>query len=302
MSTHDGASSCDADAEEVLEDERAFALNVLHVERYYAESRVALTTLAVHHAILSTALKAAVEKGILRTNVARRASNRPCGVVSDGDVLSNVWTADDAKRFLTFVKTNSSEQDAALFALALDSGARKSELLGLQWKDLKGDKLTIERQLVKGRVKEPTFIPPKRGRVRLLDLSEETVTLLQKHKRKQAELKMTNRPHYHDHGLMFAQTWEHVSSKHSLLGAPLHEMAVNKRLKALCAKAGVKQIRPHGLRHTCAMLSLAAGVLIHVVSRRLGHKKIEITHNLYAHVLPSMQQDAASRLATVLHG
>ena len=58
----------------------------------------------------------------------------------------------------------------------------------------------------------------------------------------------------------------------------------------------------HGLRHTCATLLLAAGVPPHVVQRRLGHKKIEMTLNLYAHVLPSMQADAASRLATLLHG
>jgi integrase len=79
-------------------------------------------------------------------------------------------------------------------------------------------------------------------------------------------------------------------------------MAVNKLLKVMCKAAGVRQITPHGLRHTSATLSLSAGVPAHVVQRRLGHKKIEITLNIYSHVLPSMQEDAASRLATLLHG
>jgi integrase len=57
----------------------------------------------------------------------------------------------------------------------------------------------------------------------------------------------------------------------------------------------------HGLRHTCATLLLAAGVPPHVVQKRLGHAKIEITLNLYAHVLPNMQADAASKLAALLH-
>ena len=64
----------------------------------------------------------------------------------------------------------------------------------------------------------------------------------------------------------------------------------------------MKQITTHGLRHTCATLLLAAGVAAHVVQRRLGHKGIEMTLNLYAHVLPNMQADAASRLASILHG
>jgi integrase len=73
-------------------------------------------------------------------------------------------------------------------------------------------------------------------------------------------------------------------------------------LTRLCKAAKVKPITVHGLRHTSATLLLSAGIPAHVVQRRLGHKKVEMTLNLYAHVLPSMQQDAASRLATLLHG
>jgi integrase len=65
--------------------------------------------------------------------------------------------------------------------------------------------------------------------------------------------------------------------------------------------AGVRRIKFHGLRHSCATLLLQAGVPAHVVQRRLGHKKIEITLSVYAHALPAMQQDAAARLAAVLH-
>ena len=55
------------------------------------------------------------------------------------------------------------------------------------------------------------------------------------------------------------------------------------------------------LRHTCATLLLQAGVPADAVQRRLGHKKIEITLTVYAHALPAMQQDAAARLAAILH-
>ncbi len=63
----------------------------------------------------------------------------------------------------------------------------------------------------------------------------------------------------------------------------------------------MRPIRLHGLRDTCATLMLKAGVPVNVVQKRLGHNTISITLNTYAHALPSMQQDAASRIALMLY-
>jgi integrase len=56
------------------------------------------------------------------------------------------------------------------------------------------------------------------------------------------------------------------------------------------------------LRHTCATLLLLAKVPVHVVSERLGHKNVSMTLEIYAHVLPDMQEDAAATLSGVLYG
>jgi integrase len=139
-----------------------------------------------------------------------------------------------------------------------------------------------------------------------MDLSEETILLLKEHKRVQAEVKLKNRLHYQDHGLMFAHGYEDLNDKHAVLGSPLCYTGIGRRLshptKGLCKLSGVKRITSHGLRHTCATLLLSAGVPPHVVQRRLGHSKVEMTLNIYSHVLPSMQTDAAQRLAALLHG
>jgi len=86
------------------------------------------------------------------------------------------------------------------------------------------------------------------------------------------------------------------------LGDPLQMNNLGQReFRRLLQKAGVSPIKFHGLRHTCATLMLQAGVPAHVVKERLGHKRIEITLDIYAHAMPSMQQEAAAKLAAMYH-
>jgi len=74
------------------------------------------------------------------------------------------------------------------------------------------------------------------------------------------------------------------------------------RFQTLIARAGVRRIPFHSLRHTCATLLLAAGTPLPVVAQRLGHAQASTTLNVYAHVLPTQQGDAAATLGRVLHG
>lgn len=116
-------------------------------------------------------------------------------------------------------------------------------------------------------------------------------------------MKMANRTIYKDHGLVFAKEWGERYGRKDFLGLSLQANNIGERELARIIKAAkVKRISFHGLRHTSATLLLKAGVAPHVVQQRLGHKRIEMTLGIYAHALPSMQQDAARRLAQLLHG
>ena len=277
------------------------------LKAYYTSQQGALspTTLAQYHTILHSALKAATLEGLVQRNVASIVVGKPRIRRDHSDVSKNCWEAHEAHAFLVAAKA-AGARPAAMYALALDSGARKGELCGLQWGDLDLEQgtVTFVRQLIETDENgAPVFGPIKNDTPRSLDLGAETITLLREHKRHQAEMKMANRTVYQDHGLVFAKEWGERYGRKDFLGLPLQANNIGEREFARVMKAaGVRRISFHGLRHTSATLMLKAGVAPHVVQQRLGHKRIEMTLGIYAHALPSMQQDAARRLGALLHG
>lgn len=281
-------------------------LKAADLERYYAEVTagehgLSPATIEQHHTIVSGALKKAMKGALVQRNAAKLVEGKP--QAEHRETSDSAWEAHEAKAFLAAAK-DAGPQPAAFYALALDTGARKAELCGLKWTDadLATGRITIARQLAKpGAV--PTFGPLKmRAAPRTIDLSPETIALLRRHRGHQAELKLRNGAHYRDHGLIFAREWGDLHRGQDSLGAPLQMNNLGEREFARIIKAaGVRRIKFHGLRHTTATLLLQAGVAPHVVQRRLGHKRIEITLGIYAHALPAQQQDAAERLAAMLH-
>jgi integrase len=283
-------------------------LKAADLKHYYSSQAATLssTTLSQYHTLISSALKAATLEGLLIRNVASIVVGKPQIRRDHSDVSGNCWEADEAQKFLVAAKAEGA-RPAAFHSLALDSGARRGELCGLQWGDLDFDKgtVTFVRQLIEtDDTGAPVFGLIKNDMPRTVDLSAETVALLKEHKRHQAELKMANRTIYKDHSLVFAKEWgERRNQRKDFLGLPLQANNLGEREFARIAKAAnVKRISIHGLRHTSATLLLKAGVAPHVVQQRLGHKRIEMTLGIYAHALPSMQQDAARRLGSLLYG
>jgi integrase len=283
---------------------RLQALKALDLERYYATKAaagLAPATLAKHHHILHGALEAAVRAQLVSRNIAKLVTGKPHAPDGHADAIAHCWTADEAASFLCAAKAGGARA-AAFYTLALDSGMRKSELCGLPWRDvdLAEGRVRVSQQLVTGG-STPTFAPAKGKVARTVDIAPETVDLLRAHKAAQAAVKLRNGPRYHDHGLVFTKDWSEAR-RGDTLGDPLQSNNLGQREYArLITAAGVRRIKFHGLRHTCATLLLAAGVPSKVVQERLGHRKIGTTLDTYAHVLPSMQREAARQLAALLH-
>jgi len=285
-------------------DLRLQGLRVLDVEKFLADKAdtLAPATLEKVFTVLSSALKSAVRDRLVARNVATAVANKPHAPEGHPEAISNCWSADEAAAFLVVARAAGPQPDA-FFALALDSGMRKSELAGLQWPDvdLGQGRIVVQRQLLTGG-EVPVFIQPKGKRARTIELAPETIDRLKAHRAHQAALKMRHRRHYHDHGLVFAKPWNDLGRTLATIGQPLQINNLGEReLAPLIAAAKVRPISLHGLRHTCATLLLAAGVPSRVVQERLGHKKIETTLTVYGHVLPGQQREAANRLAALLY-
>jgi integrase len=279
-------------------------LRATHLEAYYGASTLAAPTLVVHQTILQQALQKAKKHRLVRESVAVDLDNKPrLARNRHQDARLHCWTASDARAFLK-TAIAAGPQPAAFYALALDTGARKGELCGLTWEnlDLDSAKMHVVQQLLTPGP-DPVFGPPKNRLPRTISLAPETVDLLRAHRQHQRELKMANRTTYRDLGLVFAKEWSDVQKRGDSLGHPLQMNNLGQREYAkLIAAAGVKPIKFHGLRHTCATLLLRAKQPVHVVSERLGHKTVSMTLEVYAHVLPDMQREAADLLGALLHG
>src|SRR5262249_18299080 len=161
---------------------------------------------------------------------------------------------------------------SAFFALALDTGGRSGELLGLSWDhvDFERATVTFARTIVSERG-EPIFNPTKTGIERTVTIDVKTLDKLKAHRASQAAVKMRNRPSYADQGLVFAREPMDLNTSKLRLGdamtSALDGFIFNRVVKA----AGVRHVTMHGTRHTVATLMLNAGTPVHEVSARLGH-------------------------------
>lgn len=264
-----------------------------HLEAYYHGCTLDPKTLENHHNVLSGALGVAVRHKLVRENVASLVMNKPRDKGDHEALHEQCWEVEEARAFLAAARAMGPQQ-AAFYHLALESGARKGELCGFKWVDLdfESGKITVMRQLIK-RWPDPIFGPPKNKKPRTIDLSQEALGLLRKQRAAQAEIKLLAGNTYQDQGLIFAY-------EQPPFGMPLSANNLGQReFYKLIKAANVRPITIHGLRHTAATLMLKEGIPIKVVSERLGHKKVTITLEIYAHALPSMQREAATKLGAL---
>jgi integrase len=254
--------------------------------RYHSESGLSPATVRRIHATLHRALRDAVRWSRLAVNPAD-AADPPKASVSQRKLPA--WSGEQLFAFLESVRDDRLYGLWHFFAM---TGCRRGEALGLHWHnvDLENARVTIAEALLEVG-KEIQLSEPKsaRGR-RTIALDPETVAALKTHHRAQAQERLRCGAGWQDSGFVFA-TEE---------GGFLSPGRVSFLFGQLRRRAGLPQIPLHGLRHTYATLALSSGINPRIVSGRLGHSTVAFTLDVYSHVLPQADEEAALRIAALV--
>jgi len=256
------------------------------IQGYYGKAceKVSARTVAKHHRLLSQAFKYAVRQGYLGRN--------PCDLV---DAPS--WKGRQM-RTLTPVEVEvllDLVQNSPIYPTtytAVSTGLRQAELLGLRWRDIDLDMLSISvsQALYKRRgiclFKEPKTAHSRR---RVAMTPKLALFLREYQAERESMYWQLGKPLALD-DLVFA----------SVEGKPLDPSMLSHEFARIAKKVGLENVRFHDLRHTFASLMLLRGAKPKVISEALGHSSVAFTMDVYSHIIEGMQSDAMALLDEVL--
>jgi integrase len=246
------------------------------------------------HVLLSKAIGDAVRRGHLVASPVA-AVDPPA---RDDSTERVAWSQDEVRRILAVA---GADRLHAIWRLALASGLRRGELLGLTWDDMDDAAVHVRRQVLirpDGRalyVRETT----KSRRARRVRFDAVTGAALRRWKAEQsAERLAFGAPWRTDGGHRLATEGAWIVTEPN--GYILEPDTLLRRWKALVRSAGVTPITLHGARHSYAELAIASGTRVDVVSRQLGHASIATTLGVSGHPDDDAAVTAADALGEIL--
>jgi integrase len=208
------------------------------------------------------------------------------------DDRSDPLSQEEARTLLEATRT---DRLHALWRLALATGLREGELLGLLWDDRAGDQITVKAQLQRlsqAQGADPQgwarTIPKAARAVESVTIDAATSAILDEHKLHQAE---ERQPSWRYFGMMFVTP----------AGNPYHGADIMKAFREACDKAKIRRRRFHDLRHSSATLMRADGVAEDTRMARLGHSTTAMSRK-YAKASPAQDRAAADTLGRALGG
>lgn len=262
-------------------------VNVMHIERfvkYLQDLGLADGTVRKIYNLIHTCFKTAIRKELLVRNPFDLVDKGSKPRISKPKV--DYWTTEEVKHFFSVLD----HRLRILYILAIYTGMRRGELLALRWKDvnMETSQIRISQTLnaydgIKSGVKTDAGF-------RTITVAPTVITELKKH-RILINTEKLAASEYTDHDLIICQKD----------GRPLSLGTFDRNWKRLIERTGIRKIRFHDLRHTCASLLFSANVHPKVVQEQLGHSSIKVTLDRYSHMMPNMQFEAANALEDLLN-
>lgn len=255
-----------------------------HLQDFYDAllDNTKLSRRSIHHIgrIISNCLNSAVKMHEIQTNVASVV-----GAVTVPKTEQMYWDVDEVNKF---IESSRDHIHFIAFYLAIFTGMRQGEILGLKWDCVDFDNKTIYVKRSIKRVDNSGELRDLKNNssYRSITMSDNLINELKQHKKLQNEHKMKFRKDYDDQDFV-------VATKTGTFVLPTN---IARAFRLIRNKLDVKQIRFHDLRHTHASLLLKQNVHPKIVQERLGHSSIETTLDTYSHMLPNMQESVAHKL------
>ncbi len=259
-----------------------------HIQNFYTarmKAGTSVSVIGIIHAVLHLAFDQAMKWGLIGRN--------PVDAVTKPKRKSKEIKTLDENQARTFLSVAADTRYEAMYWMAITTGMRQGELLGLKWSDLdwRNRQIQVQRQVQLVPGEGYVFSAPKSNAgKRTIVLSGEMIEKLRKHLEFQNTERSFTGDQWKENDLIFA----------SSVGTPMGHRPLTEKFKGFLKQAGLPDMRFHDLRHTAATLMLKQGVHPKIVQERLGHSNITMTLNTYSHVLPSMQEEMADKLDGLL--
>jgi integrase len=245
------------------------------------ERASALNTRKNIYAEFAAMLNYAVKMELVSKNLLSKLGNFK-GEFKDKTEI-NYYTVDEFKQFISSAlqyaqncKHISGWDFYVFFNIAFYTGLRKGEIHALKWTDITNNVLNVRRSIsqhLKGDDRETR--PKNKASLRALQIPAPLVKILDEHYER-------------------CKTIEGFKDDYRICGGirPLRDSSLKNANKKYAKAAGVKTIRIHDFRHSHASVLANEGINIQEIARRLGHAKIEMTWNTYAHLYPREEEKA----------
>ncbi len=272
-------------------------LKSIHIQRYYNtlyENGKTSSQIKNLNKLLKKFFFYAVDEGYLLKNPCTSKSLTIPGEVTQEDTDIEIFNDEEIE---AIKKALEGHRLKPLILLALGTGLRQGELLGLKWSnvDLKNKEIKVEQA-----IKAVTIINSDGSRkyeireqplktknsIRTMPIPSNLIPILEKHALKQKEEKLKAGPLYNDSNYVFT----------TATGNPIDTRNLLRAYERLLKKAGVSYRKFHTLRHTYATKLFEKGVPLKTVQMLLGHSDISVTANIYTHVMPEKKIDAAEKI------
>jgi integrase len=265
-----------------LADIRRFHINAF-IDELLAAGRGATTVRRIA-AVVQGSLRSAEQEDLIEQN--------PSVGIRLPKVEKKDFHAWEPEQVGTFLDVAAQHRLGALFELAMLTGMRRGELIGMRWSDvdLARRQLSIRNNRVQAGNRIVENAPKTKSGRRVLDLDDRTIGALLGWKASQEAQEALWGDAWQATGYVF--TYEN--------GEPLRPQYVSRLFDKLRVKADLPKITFHGQRHENASLMIASGADIAIVAKRLGHSSVSITADLYAHLIGSASRLAGENAAALL--